>query len=87
MEDDFIFFTNGGGQSGHPKSGSSWAQGGFKGDKKRKWEKLPHKHKEFQEKNNLKKVEQDEMLQLWVVGSHDKILPHTHEGKAKFART
>lgn len=50
MEDDFIFFTNGGGQSGHPKSGSSWAQGGFKGDKKRKWEKLPHKHKEFQEK-------------------------------------
>lgn len=78
MEDDFTFCKNGGGQSGHPKSESSLAQGGFKKDKKRKWEKLPHIHKGFQEKNNSKKVEQDEMLQLWVVGSYGKRLPQTH---------
>jgi hypothetical protein len=66
MEDDITFCKNGGGQSGHPKSESSLAQSGhpksesslaqsgFKRDKKRKWEKLLHKHRGFQEKK-LKK--------------------------------
>jgi len=43
MEDDFTFCKDNGWQSGHPKSTSSSAQGGFERDKKKKWERFPHK--------------------------------------------
>ncbi len=44
MKDDFMFHKSGDGQSNHPKGGNSQAKGGgFKGDKKRKWKKVPNK--------------------------------------------
>jgi len=47
MEDDFMFHKSAGGQSNHPKVGNSQAKrGSFKGDKKRKWKKVPNKSQE-----------------------------------------
>jgi hypothetical protein len=40
----------------------SKAQGGFKRDKRRKWDKFPHKGIEFRKRKNLKGIEQNEVL-------------------------
>ncbi len=60
LEDDYSFHKlNGGKNDNQPKSGNSntlqvGRGNGFKGDKKRKWDKSPHKVKDSQDKKTKK---------------------------------
>lgn len=60
LKDNYSFYElNGGQNDNQPKSGNSntlqvGSGNGFKGDKKRKWDKGPHKIKDSQDKKTKK---------------------------------